>query len=111
LELKRGDIVLCVAPGDYGKPRPAVIVQSDIFNPTHVSIVICPITSTLQDAPLFRLDVEPGNETGLVRPSQIMADKITALKQERIRARLGKIDEHLRVRLDRALALFLGFAR
>lgn len=111
MELKRGDIVLCVAPGDYGKSRPAVIVQSDIFNPTHGSIIICPITSTLQDAPLFRLDVEPGNETGLARPSQIMVDKITALKQERIRGRLGKIDEHLRIRFDRALALFLGFAR
>jgi mRNA interferase MazF len=36
--LKRGDIALAVARGDYGKSRPAVIVQSDLFNPTHASL-------------------------------------------------------------------------
>ena len=32
--IKRGDIVTCALSGDYGKPRPAVVVQSDLFNKT-----------------------------------------------------------------------------
>ena len=44
--MKRGTIVVVAAPGAYtGKPRPAVVVQSDLFNPTHASLTICPITS------------------------------------------------------------------
>ena len=47
MEIKRGDVVLCAAPGNYGKPRPAIVVQSDLFNPTHSSITLCPVTSDL----------------------------------------------------------------
>ena len=72
MELVRGDIVICAAPGDYGKPGPAVIVQSDLFNATHSSIVICLITSHLEDAPLFRIPVPPGTMTGLKVPSKVM---------------------------------------
>jgi mRNA interferase MazF len=53
MEIKRGDVAVCAALGDYGKPRPAVVVQSDLFNGTHASVVVCFIASHLQDAPLF----------------------------------------------------------
>jgi mRNA interferase MazF len=53
--LKRGDLVVVVLPGDYGKPGPALIVQADLFNETHASVTIVPVTSMLVDAPLFRL--------------------------------------------------------
>ena len=55
MEIKRGDVVICAAPGDYGKPRPAVVVQSDLFNGTHSSVAVCLITSHLEEAPLFRI--------------------------------------------------------
>lgn len=59
--MKRGTIVVVAARGAYtGKPRPAVVVQSDLFNPTHASITLCPITSDCVDAPLFRLALPPG---------------------------------------------------
>jgi len=106
--MKRGDVVLVVAPGDYGKPRPAVVVQSDIFNDTHASIVVCLLTSELQDAPLFRLAVEPTDENGLQIISQIMVDKMVALKRDRIRARVGSLDEDAMLRLNRSIMLFLG---
>ena len=44
--MERGDIIICVLNGDYGKPRPAVVIQSDLFNPTHASITVCPINIT-----------------------------------------------------------------
>jgi mRNA interferase MazF len=108
MAMKRGDVILVVAPGDYGKPRPAVVVQSDIFNETHASIVVCLLSSDLQDAPLFRITIQPSYENGLDVVSQIMVDKIVALKRDRIRARVGSLDEDARLRLNRSLMLSLG---
>ena len=108
--MKRGDIVLAVAAGDYGKPRPVLVVQSDLFNDTHASILVCLMTSDIQDAPLFRITVQPLEENGLQVPSQIMVDKIMALRREKIRTRLGALDEEILLRVNRSLMLFLGLA-
>lgn len=113
VEVSRGDVIVSAGPGDFGKPRPAVVVQSDLFNPTHASIVICPITSYLVDAPLFRLMVRPSAENGLKIESQIMVDKITAVRRERIGRRAGRMSDAEMSAIDRALALWLqlGTAR
>ncbi len=74
--MKRGDIVTVAVSGDYGKPRPAVVVQTDLLNDTHASVVVCLVTSALVDAPLLRLSVEPSARNGLQRRSQVMADKV-----------------------------------
>ena len=84
MTISRGDVVLVAAAGDYGKPRPAVIIQSNAFPLTHASIVICQMTSELVDAPAFRITVEPNPETGLHARSQIMADKPVTIRRERI---------------------------
>ena len=97
-------------PGDYGKPRPALVIQSDFFNPTHASIVVCLISSDLQDAPLFRVNIDPVPENGLRKPSHIMVDKIIALKRERITETIGQIDSAQMLQVNRLLAVFLGLA-
>lgn len=108
--MKRGDIVLAVAAGDYGKPRPALVVQSDLFNDTHASVLVCLMTSDLQDAPLFRITVEPSDKNGLQASSQIMVDKIMAIRRDKIRTRIGSLDEEVLLRVNRSLMLFLGLA-
>jgi mRNA interferase MazF len=108
--VKRGDIVLAVARGDYGKPRPAVIVQSDLFNPTHASLLVCLLTTELINAPLFRLPMEATPANGLRETSQIMVDKLLALPRERIRERIGIADDETMLSLNRSLALMLGLA-
>jgi mRNA interferase MazF len=90
----RGSIVVVAAKGSYtGKPRPALVVQSDLFNPTHSSVTICPITSDCVDAPLFRIPLPPGERTGLRRTSQIMVDKIVSVPRAAIAEELGRCDE------------------
>ena len=106
--IKRGDIVLCNLSGDYGKTRPSVVVQSDIFNPTHSSIVICPITSLLIESPLFRLVILPEEKNGLLKKSQIMVDKIIAIKRDKICKKLGELSKKEQDRLDKALKLWLN---
>ncbi|MCC8369517.1 type II toxin-antitoxin system PemK/MazF family toxin [Rickettsia endosymbiont of Polydrusus tereticollis] len=106
--MKRGDIIICILAGDYGKPRPAVVVQSDLFNPTHASITICPITSHLVDTPLFRLLLAPTQLNGLTSQSQIMIDKIVSIKSEKIAQTIGKLMSDEIVKLDNALKLWLN---
>jgi mRNA interferase MazF len=106
--MKRGDVVLVAVPGDYGKPRPAVVVQTDLVNDTHSSIVVCPITSHLLDAELFRLTIEPSSDNGLQKISQIMVDKIVAVRRDKIREGIGNLDEKQMIRLESSLALWLG---
>ena len=106
--MNRGDIVICVLKGDYGKPRPAVVIQSDLFNPTHTSITICPITSYLIDAPLFRITLIPSEFNNLLSPSQIMVDKITSIKSEKITKKIGELALKEVLKLNKALKLWLS---
>lgn len=106
--MKRGDIVLVTARGDYGKPCPAVIVQSDLFNSTHASLVVCLLTSELVEAPLFRLSLRPSPENGLTQVSQIMVDKLIAIPRHRVHDRIGTMDDTTLLALNRCLALMLG---
>ena len=108
MEIARGDIVLCVIAGDYGKPRPALIIQSDLFNEVHPSIALLPITSHLIDTPLFRILVKASKASGLNQASQIMVDKVTAVRRDRIRERIGKISPAILKHVDECLQRFLG---
>ena len=106
--MNRGDVVVAAAPGDYGKPRPAVVVQSDLFNATHASIVVCPITSHLVDAPMFRLTLRPTTGNGLARESQVMVDKVVAVRRERVDRTVGQLTMKELASVDEALRWWLG---
>ncbi len=107
--MTRGEIVTVALSGDYGKPRPAVIIQSDQLVGTK-SVLICPLTTSSRDAPLFRVAVEANAGSGLSRPSQIMADKLTAVRRDRVGRRIGSLDEATLMALDQVLAFVVGIA-
>jgi mRNA interferase MazF len=108
--LKRGDLVVVALPGDFGKPRPALVLQSDLFLATHPSVTVLPITSEIRDAPLFRITVEPARSNGLRKVSQIMVDKPMTFRRDKIGPPIGRLDDDLLVRVNRALVLWLGIA-
>ncbi len=103
-------MVTVAATGDYGKPRPAVIVQSDAFPESHASVVVCQLTSELVDAPDFRVAVDPTPENGLRLASQVMADKPVTIRRERIGQKIGRLGSQDMARLTAALAFVLGLA-
>lgn len=107
--MRRGDIVTVAAQGDYGKPRPALVIQSDIFD-TLSSVTLCLVASTLLDAPVFRITVDPSPENGLQRISQIEVDKIMTVKRERVGRVIGRLDDATLVKVNRSLAAFIGIA-
>jgi mRNA interferase MazF len=106
----RGDVVTVAVAGDYGKPRPAVIVQTNAFGESHDSVVICQMTSELSDPVDFRVNIEPSPESGLRLRSQVMADKPVTVRRSRIGATIGRISADEVGRLNVALAFVLGLA-
>jgi mRNA interferase MazF len=107
--MKRGDLVTVALQGAYGKPRPALVIQSDLFD-THPSITVLPVTSELRDAPLFRIRVEPSAGNGLRQASDVMVDKPQSVPRDKVGEPIGGLADDTMLRVNRALALFLGFA-
>lgn len=107
--MRRGDLVTVAMPGDFGKPRPALVIQSDQFTDT-ATVSVLLISGTLVDAPLVRLEVEPSPQNGLRKRSQVMVDKIMTVKRDKLGEPFGRLDDETMIAVNRALALFLGFA-
>ena len=107
--MRRGNLVTVALSGDYGKPRPALVVQSNLFA-EHASITVLPLTSELREAPIFRVRILPDMANGLRTPSDVMVDKIHTVPRDKIRDIMGAIgDEHM-IEIERALAVWLGIA-
>ncbi len=107
--MRRGDFVTVAAPGDYGKPRPALVIQSDLFDELP-SVALCLVTSELRNAPIFRITVDPGSDNGLQNISQIQIDKILSVPRERVGGVIGRIDDATMLKVNRSLAVFTGIA-
>jgi mRNA interferase MazF len=104
--MKRGDLVTVAVSGDYGKPRPALVVQADAFD-LHPSVIVLPLTSELHDTPLFRVAVSANRETGLHAASQIMVDKATTVPRGKIGPRIGRVNTNTMQAVSQALRDFL----
>jgi mRNA interferase MazF len=108
--MKRGAVVTVAATGDYRKPRPAVIVQTDALPVEHASVVICQMTSECSDASDFRVTIDPTEKNGLRVKSQVMADKPVTVRRGRIGRQVGRLDDKDLLRLNIALAFVMGLA-
>ena len=106
----RGDFVTIAMQGDFGKPRPALVIQADQFG-EHTTVTVLPVTSKLVAAPLLRITVQPNVENGLQKPSQVMLDKTMTVKRDKIGQAFGRIDVDAMVEVERCLAVFLGIAK
>jgi mRNA interferase MazF len=105
--MKRGDIVTIAFPGDFVKPRPALVVQSDRFI-GHTSTTVLLMTSDLHDAPELRITVNPTPQNGLRRPSKILVDRAMPAPHVIMGRRIGRLDRDTLVAVNRSLAVFLG---
>jgi len=99
--------VVAAFSGDYGKPRPAIVVQSDLFNADHESILLCPITSEIMGGALFRIQLPVSSATGLRAKSEAMVDKLTVTKRRRIGRRIGRLSPEQMKAVDQALRIWL----
>jgi mRNA interferase MazF len=107
--VRRGDLVTVALSGDFGKPRPALVIQSDRFQETGTVTVLL-VSGTLVDAPLLRVTLQPAAGNGLRKPSQVMIDKAMSVKRDKLGPVLGRLDDDELLTVSRSLALFLGLA-
>ena len=107
--MRRGDLVTIALPGDFGKPRPALVIQSDQFDETG-TVTMLLLSGTLVDAPLIRVMVDPTPENGLRKRSQVMVDKAMTVRRDRIGDPIGRLDDAAMLAVTRALTLFLAIA-
>jgi mRNA interferase MazF len=103
--VKRGDIVTVTA----GKPRPAIVVQSNHLLP-YPMIIVVPVTSEIdaRPPPFTRITLDPSPSNGLKRVSQIMIDRIIGMPSSKLRPTPGQLEEDKLTELTRLLALWLG---
>ena len=106
----RGDLVTAVLPGDFGKPRPVVVVQAGVFSETHASVTVCPLTTHLTGLRLFRIMVAPDKRNGLHEPSEVMVDKLNSLRRERLGESIGRLSAFDMRAIDEALRRWLALA-
>ena len=109
MEVTRGDLIIVALVGDYGKPRPALVVQSDAFRDVP-SVTVLPLSGDLREARLVRITVEPRTGTGLTKRSQVMIDKAVTVSRSKIGQRIGRADTGTMRAVDTALAGFLGLS-
>ena len=108
--MTRGDFVTIAMQGDFGKPRPALVVQADPFR-EHTTVTVLLVSGTWIDAPLLRVGVQPTPENGLQKPSQVMVDKAMTIKRDKVGTAFGRLDANTMVEVERCLAVFLGIAK
>ncbi len=107
--MKQGDLITVALPGDYGKPRPALVIQSDRYIHLH-SVTVLPLTSHIVDMEACRVVVEVSAENQLQQRSQIMVEKITTIFRVKAGSVIGHLSDRDMIEVNRALAIFLGFA-
>ncbi|ABC21777.1 type II toxin-antitoxin system PemK/MazF family toxin [Rhodospirillum rubrum] len=108
--MKRGDLVTIAVSGDYGKPRPALVVQDDAFAALP-SVTVLQLTSDVHEEHLIRITVRPDEENGLRKPSQIMIDRAVTLPRAKIGTVFGHVDTQTIKSVDAALGRFFGIGR
>ncbi|MBR1895540.1 MAG: type II toxin-antitoxin system PemK/MazF family toxin [Pyramidobacter sp.] len=104
--MRRGDLVTVAIQGDYGKPRPALVIQSDTLM-DHPSITVLPLTSYLLPTPLLRVTISPNEQNGLLKKSQVMVDKIITLPREKLGPVIGHVTEDELAEISNRLLLLL----
>jgi len=107
--MNRGDFVTIAMQGDFGKPRPALVIQSDQFN-EHATMTVLLISGTLVDAPLLRVTIQPNETNGLQKPSQVMVDKAMTVRRDKLGEVFGSARDSEMLEVGRCLAVFFGIA-
>lgn len=109
VEIRHGAIVLVAAPDDAsGGPRPCVVVQADLFNDSHATVTLCPLTPVVGGEVLFRVAISPQEHTGLTVECEVQVDRITSVRRHRIVKLVGHASATRMEQVDQALRRWLA---
>lgn len=106
--VRRGDIAIAALAGDYGKPRPVLIVQNNALSEVVDSVIVCPFSTSIESTVIARLRIEPSAENGLEHASILMIEKLTVLHVSRISRVIGRLEDSHMDRVNLSVAFVLG---
>ena len=107
--MKRGDLVTVALSGDFGKPRPALVLQSDRHADLD-TVVVALLTSDILPTALIRATIEPNAENGLRKTSQVMVDKLMTIRRDKVGPVFGRLSAGEMNEILRLLGLLFDFA-
>ena len=88
-----------------GKTRPIVIIQTDLLNDTHLSTIICPVTTNVKpDIKLLRVHLRKDQ---LQKLSDVLIDQIRAIDNKRLIKKLAKLDKQQIAKLKANIRIVL----
>ena len=107
--MRRGELwTQAGGPGYARKPRPVLIVQSDLLEGTDSVVIV--LFSSLDGARLnARLPFAPTAENGLIEHSELMVDKIMTVARTKLGRRIGSLSREEMGDVQQAMAFVLGF--
>ena len=109
--VKRGDVIVAAFGGGLGdKPRPAVVVQDDLFDGP-MTVLAIPLTSDLASVSIIRPAFEPTPANGLSVRSCLMTDKLFPVRRSMIGERIGMLSDSDMSQVELAMQLMLGMVR
>ena len=112
--IQRGDIFYAdlspVVGSEQGGIRPVLIVQNDVGNKYSPTVIAAAITSRMTKNRLpTHLEVD-ATEYGLAKDSIILLEQIRTLDKQRLRERMGHLDENSMTSVNKALSVSFGLS-
>lgn len=93
--MKRGDIYFAdldpVMGSEQGGVRPVLIIQNDLGNRFSPTVIVLPLTASINKAPLrTHVPVRPPLG-GLKKPSLVLCEQVRTLEKRRLKMKLGTL--------------------
>lgn len=105
--MRRGEVWTVAGGGEFlTKPRPAVILQNDLYDDLS-TISVCLLTTRQEQGPPIRIPLEPTTRNGLESPSRLMIDRILTVRKSRLGIKVGELEDEQMERLSDAVTIFL----
>jgi mRNA interferase MazF len=105
--MRRGDVVIVSAPGSFGKPRPAVVIQNSRLERLLSSVIVCFMTTDGEQTHHLRILIEPSQENNLRETSHVQTDKIMTFPTDKVRGPIGRLTDGQMMAIDRGLLAIL----
>lgn len=112
MTVKRGDIYYAdlspVVGSEQGGIRPVLIVQNDVGNKYSPTVIAAAITSRINKAKMPTHIELAAHEYGLMKDSVILLEQIRTIDKQRLREKIGKLDENKMCSVNNALHISFG---
>jgi len=110
--IKRGDIYYAdlspVIGSEQGGIRPVLVIQNDVGNKYSPTIIAAAITSQINKAKLPTHIEISAQEYGLIKDSVILLEQIRTIDKQRLKEKIGHLDDELMERVNEALTISFG---